>query len=714
MTLTMSTRGPGRNDPCPCGSGKRYKHCCGALGTAPATAATPAPATAPAAERAKASTTQQPELANLATEINLLLDRGQLEQALVSLQRLLEIEPRNAEALIASANARCTLGRAREAVPLYREALEIDPHRLEALNNLGNALQELGEHEQAAACYAQALEIKPDDPEIHCNLGNALRRLGRLDEAVTSAQRAIALEPRLSLAHNNLGLALAALGRREEAVASLRRAVQLNPHFPEALRNLASLLSDMGEYEEAVSLQSTALGLDPQSADGHCQLGLALCELGRLAEATASLRRALELRPDYPRAQLGLATALRLQWRAAEAEASARAVLAAHPDDVGALCLLGDLHVDRGDFPQAQELFQRAHALDANYAPVLGSIAAHRRMTADDGAWLQAAEALLAKPLPLVHEIGLRYALGKYHDDRHRYDEAFDEYRRANELSRRHEPAYDGTKLARHIDRIIAHCDGEFVRRSHGGASADLPVFVVGMPRSGTSLIEQILASHPEVEGVGEVRFWDGAYERFASAAGDARASVLADASRDYLGQLRTLGGSARRVVDKMPANFLYAGLIHAALPRARIIHMLRDPLDTCLSIYFQNFFRLQAYANDLHSLAHYYGEYQRIAAHWRAVLPPTAVLEVPYEALVEDQERWTRRILEFIGLPWDPQCLEFHRTDRVVITASRWQVRQTISAGSIGRWRNYERFLAPLRPLASLAGRGGRGSAAG
>jgi tetratricopeptide (TPR) repeat protein len=700
---------PGRNDPCPCGSGKRYKHCCGALAGA-SEAPTPAAATR--------QPDPQPGQASLAALINSLLDRGQLEEALVALRRLLDIEPGNVRALIACGNTLCALGRARDSLPLYTRALEIEPRGLEARNNLGNAFQDLGEHEQAVAWYRQALELRADDPDIHCNLGNALRRLGRLDEAVACARRAIALDPSLSLAHNNLGLALAALGRREEAVASLRRAVQLNSRFPEALRNLANLLSDMGEFEEAVSLHRTALGLDPQSADGHYQLGNALSELGRFAEATASFRLALELRPDDARAQLGLATALRLQWRAAEAEASARAVLAAHPDDVAALHLLGDLHVDRGDFARAQELFDRARTLDANYAPVLCSIAAHRRMTADDDAWVQAVEALLAKPLPLAHEIGLRYALGKCHDDLRRYDEAFGEYRRANELSRRHEPAYDAARLAQHIDNIIGHCDGELVRRTHGGASAaDLPVFVIGMPRSGTSLIEQILASHPDVCGVGEVRFWDRVYESFARAAGDEGASALAGASRDYLEQLKTLAGPARRVVDKMPANFLYAGLIHAALPRARIIHVQRDPLDTCLSIYFQNFFRLQPYANDLASLAHYYGQYRRIAAHWRAVLPATTLLEVPYEALIENQEHWTRRILEFIGLPWDPRCLDFHRTDRVVITASRWQVRQRISNRSIGRWRNYERYLEPLLPLAKLArsgGTAGRGGAAG
>ena len=178
---------------------------------------------------------------------------------------------------------------------------------------------------------------------------------------------------------------------------------------------------------------------------------------------------------------------------------------------------------------------------------------------------------------------------------------------------------------------------------------------------------------------------------------------MLASLARDYLLRVGAQAGGALRVTDKMPANFLYAGLIHAALPRARIIHMQRHPLDTCLSIYFQNFFNVSAYTNDLDSVAHYYGQYLRVMAHWRGTLPAGALLEVPYEALVADPEGWTRRMLDFIGLPWDPRCLDFQETDRVVITASKWQVRQRITSSSVGRWRNYEQHLAPLRHLAEL-----------
>jgi len=246
------------------------------------------------------------------------------------------------------------------------------------------------------------------------------------------------------------------------------------------------------------------------------------------------------------------------------------------------------------------------------------------------------------------------------------------------------------------------HCfDAAFVRDPpNHGSSSELPVLIVGMPRSGTSLTEQILASHPAVFGAGEVPFWDGAFNVYQKAAlsGPVDPTLLPGMAAAYLERFAAASAGVLRVVDKLPGNFLYAGMIHSAFPRARIIHMQRHPLDTCLSIYFQNFFGMGPYANDLDNLAHYYGEYLRITNHWRTVLPATALLEVPYEALIEDQEGWSRKMLEFIGLPWDPKCLDFHQTERAVITASKWQVRQRIHSASAGRWRHYEKFVGPLR----------------
>jgi tetratricopeptide (TPR) repeat protein len=616
----------------------------------------------------------------------------------------LAVEPDDADTIVDAANAMRGLGRAGEAVPLYQRALLLSPKLVEAQNNLGNAFLELRRYDDAARCYRHALGLKPRDAQIVCNLSNALRQLGRLDEARAAGEQAIALDPGLSVAHNNLGLALAGLGRREEAVAGYRQALQLNPAYVEALNNLGNVLRDLGKRRDAVPVYTRAVELDSGRAESHCNLGNVLFELRQIDEAVASYRQALALQPDYAPAHLGLAFVLRQQHRPSDAEVSCQAALSINPNYVEALSFLGELRTDRGQFSEAEKLFQRAIEIDPDFSFAFASIATHRRMSVEDTKWLQGAEALAAKQLPLGNQISLRYALGKYFDDVRQYDAAFSQYRQANELTRLHGVRYNREKLTRRIDQSISRFDAAFVRACHEGASScEVPVFVAGMPRSGTSLTEQILASHPAVFGGGEVTFWNAAYDAYRDAelAGKSGASLIPGMARDYLNHLASLSGGAARVVDKMPANFMYAGLIHAAFPRARIIHMRRHPFDTCLSIYFQNFFNIGAYANDLGDLAHYYSEYVRITDHWRAVLPATAWLEVPYEALIADQESWTRRMLEFIGVSWDPKCLEFHRTERAVITASRWQVRQKISTVSAGRWRNYEKYVAPLRHLA-------------
>ena len=316
-----------------------------------------------------------------------------------------------------------------------------------------------------------------------------------------------------------------------------------------------------------------------------------------------------------------------------------------------------------------------------------------------------ACRALLGRTLPLNDEIDLRYALGKYFDDIGSFEEAFGQYRRRTSSASAIGPSYDGAEALPSASGGSCACATRpsSARPRAYASDSELPVFIIGMPRSGTSLAEQILASHPAVLGAGEIRFWDKAFETLEAAA---RAPAeLAEprcrrVARAYLERLRRAAARRQlRIIDKMPANFLYAGLIHAAFPRARIIHMRRHPLDTCLSIYFQNFFNVGPYANDLKSLAHYYGEYLRICDYWRRVLPATSFLEVPYEALIEDQEGWSRRMVEFLGLPWDPRCLEFHKTERVVITASRWQVRQKPE-------RRLDRALAQLREAPRAAAR--------
>jgi tetratricopeptide (TPR) repeat protein len=753
---------PGRNDPCPCGSGRKFKHCCGQVSQAPATTLAPAASAAPEAlpgaeigalvglvdrnrlqdaeHRAVALLGRHPNAAMLWKILSVALmrqgkdalqallrtaelmphdaeahgnlgvflcDRQQWAQGLTSLRRALEIQPHNEQLLIDAANASRALGQARESIAFYQQALQINPRSVEAHNNLGNAFLQLGECEDAQRSYRRALELSPDNAEIHCNLANAQRQLGMLDDAMASSRRAIALDPTLSVAHNNLGLVLAGLGRRTEAVTSYRQALKLNPGYVEALSNLGAVLPELGQRREAISLFARAIELDPKRAETHVNLGNLMFEFRRVEDAEASYRRALTLEPRNAPAHAGLGASLRMQGRAADAEASCRAALDIEPGSVAALSLLGELRADRGQFAEAEAFLRRALAIDPGYPFAYFSIATNRKMTRDETAWLSGVEALLGKPLALRHEISLRYALGKYYDDTKQYDDAFGNYRLANELTKRYGVQYDRSALTARVDRIIESFDAAKMRelQAHGSLS-ERPVFIVGMPRSGTSLSEQILASHPNVFGAGELAFWQNALHAYETAAvgGQAAASLIPGMASDYLGRLAQLSGQALRVVDKMPQNFMAVGLIHAVFPRARIIHLLRHPIDTCLSIYFHYFSHLHPYANEFDNLAHYYREYLRISDHWRSVLPAGALLEVPYEALVEDQEQWSRRMLEFVGLPWDPSCLNFHQTDRVVITLSKWQVRQKINTVSAGRWRHYEKYVGPLLPLIELA----------
>jgi tetratricopeptide (TPR) repeat protein len=678
----------GRNDPCPCGSGRKYKRCCGLAGLEAARLA--------AGARARDAELQPRDIGSLVA----LANTGAHAAAERGARELLSKHPR--AGILWKVLSVALLRQGKAALPELHQAALLLPEDAEVHGNLGAALCDLGRWTEALSSLRRALAIEPGNLQATADAGNAFFRSGRAEEAMGCYRRVLELDPRSADAHNNLGLCLASLGRREEAVAKYEQALALEPRHAEALDNLGMAWRELGERRRAEALHRRALEIDPRRARSHYGIGSAQLERGRVEEAAASFQRVLDLEPAHVAAHLGLAAALRQQRRVVEAQAICERALALAPRSAEAVWLLGELRGDLGAFPEAQALYRRAIEIDPSFPSAFSSMALQRKMTAADAPWQTGVESLLAKGLPLAHAIGLRYALGKYFDDLGRHDDAFRHYRMANELTKRYGAVYDGEKLTRRIDKLIATFGARFMSTPPRASLSEKPVFVLGMPRSGTSLAEQILASHPAVFGAGEISFWDdafGAYDPHGWA-GEDGAKALSAIADEYLARTAQAPAGALRVVDKMPANFLYAGLIHAVFPRARIIHLRRHPIDTCLSIYFQNFLNAAAFCNDLEYLAHYYREYVRITDHWRAVLPATTFLEVPYEDLVADQERWTRRMLEFIDLPWEPRCLEFHRAERVVITASKWQVRQRINAASVGRWRNYQRYVGPLEAL--------------
>jgi len=692
----------GRNNPCPCGSGRKYKECCGRI-LYGAASGPPAHGEAPAS----AQNSEAPTDEVTAVQLNQLV-------ALINAARYAELESKARELLNLHPNAAVVwqlLGLAltkqgKDALQALKMAAQLLPNDAGVHNNLGNALARLGQLHEAVESYRRALLLSPDFAEAHNNLGHAMLDLGQPDSAAASCRRAIVLKPRYAEAYDTLGSALLKLGRSDDAAASYRRALEIAPGFLETHNNLGLALLELGRVDDALATYRRALEMNPEFAEAHNNLGNALRGLGKLDDAVASYRRALEIRPNFADAHCNLGIALRLQGRTEEAQASCRRALEIDPQSAAAFAVLADSSADRGQFAEAEDLFKRAISIEPESPEAWAGIVHLRKMTPSDAVWLAQAQRIAGGPLPIGREIPLRYAIGKYFDDVKDFEQAFVNFQRANELTKLRRAQHDRRQLTEVVDRITQSDSPIWLRetRTHALESAR-PVFIVGMLRSGTTLAEQILASHPDVFAAGELTYWNTASAAYRSSALEAPASgtLLRKLAGGYLRLLEDLSVDAPRVVDKMPTNFAFLGLIHAALPNARIIHMRRNPIDTCLSIYFQHFEAAVSYANDLEDLAHYYAEYLRIMKHWRLVLPKDAILDVPYEGLVSDQEAWSRKLLEFIGLPWDPRCLDFHRTHRTVITASKWQVRQRITGASVQRWRNYEKFLGPLLRLTDL-----------
>jgi tetratricopeptide (TPR) repeat protein len=662
-----------------------------------------------AAESFERATALSPELADAHNDLGeVLLRLGRVADAIASCQRALALRPQFAAALGNLANAERARGELAAAITGYRRVIALEPGLAQAHRNLGSALLEAGEREAGIHSLQRAIELHPEFDGAVTQLAQALSAAGRGAEAIPHYERLLARDPSDG-ALDEFATLLAGLGRYEASARCYRDLLERTRGNARLHANLAHVLHCLGDFRAAIEHCGRAIELEPRLPEAHLHLGNSLLALNALHEADAAYRAGLEIAPDHAALHTAHAMVERALGLLAHAQASARRAFALRPDAADTLALLGSLAIDHGRFDEAEDWLRRALAIDPGLPEALASLTTLRKMSPADAPWRDAAERALARGLAVAHAINLHHALGKYYDDVDDHDAAFRHHRTGNEIARRSRLRYGRAEMTQRVTQTLAAFDRDALAALAGPGSAELaserPVFVVGMPRSGTSLTEQILASHPQVHGAGELLYWIFAAdaERAANPEQRAvnpeqRAAMIAELGRAYLEGLATQAPEASRVVDKLPVNFRNAGLIHAALPGARFIHLERNALDTCLSIYFQGFSAAHPYATDFGDLAHYYHEYRRLMAHWRSVLPPQTLLEVRYEDLVEDPEGWTRRMLAHIGLPWDPRCLEFHRTERPVLTASNWQVRQPIGKGSVGRWRRYDKFIGPLR----------------
>lgn len=633
---------------------------------------------------------------------NALRQTGATERAMESLREAVALDPRNA---LAEYNLAATLqdaGHREEAVSCYRHAVALQPGFAEAQNSLGLVLRTLGRTQEAEQSFRAALTANPDYALAHYDLAITLSDQGRFEEALTDYREAIRLTPESAEACNDMGIALQNLNRLDEALSSFRHALTVAPAFAAAHNNLGNLLHMLGKFEAAIAANRHALEIDSSIAEFHNNLGNVLRSLNDFDNAKACFLRAIELKPEFALARLSLAIMLKYEEHDA-AEYHCRHVVEIDPGMTEAWMFLAELLADKGEFHAAEFMLQRAICLVPDSPEAWAALAGLRKMTESDAGWLAEAERIANSALTARKETYLRYALGKYYDDVHDYKRAFPNYHRANELTKSINLPHDRQGETAQASRAIATFDQAWLERmrAHGNTSVR-PVFIVGMPRSGTTLAEQIIAAHPMACGVGELSYWQNASAILTGKilSNQLKSDELSGFADGYLKLLASKNASAERVVDKMPSNFQCLGLIHAAFPHARIIHMQRNPIDTCLSIYFQHFESYISYANDLDDLAHCYREYQRLMQHWNAALPPATILTIPYEQLVADPEHWVRTMLDFVDLPWDPRCLEFHQRTGSVGTTSKWQVRQKINRTSVERWRHYADHVAPLLSL--------------
>ena len=652
-----------------------------------------------AAQRAAGSADAQVRVGVILATLN----RPQL--ALAYYQAALALEADHVDAHQHLANALLALERPQEAIAHYQAILSRDPNHSGAHNNIGVAYQTTGELQSAVAHFQRALAIKPDLAEAHGSLGNALRTLNRPHEAVLEYKHALAIRPGSADLHNNLAGVLQSLGRVPEAITHYRQALKLKPDYAEAQFNLGNAFDALGRSEEAIARYEAALALRPDLSGTHNNLATVLHKLGRSDEAIAHYRRALEVKPDYAEAHRNLGNVLLALDRNEEAIAHYQQSLLTAPAQAEVYNNIGSAHHVLGRFEDAYRAYEQASALAPRKAAILLNLAGLKPFATASDPRLLALEALLepGPPLDADDEIAMHFALGKAYADLDLHERAFRHWVTGNALKRRR-VMYDEADTLRTFARIRTVFDGALFAEP-GGDPSEVPIFVVGMPRSGTTLIEQILASHSKVFGAGEREDFRALVSTLAGPKGAKFPQAVSTLSPDgqrhlgarYLERIRAAAPTAARIVDKMPLNFLYLGLIHLALPRARIIHVRRDPVDTCCSCFSLLFTGNLAFTYELGELGRYYRGYETLMAHWRAVLPKGAMLELAYEDVVDDLEGQSRAILAHCGLEWEDACLTFHQTDRTVQTASVTQVRRPIYRSSVGRSRRYRPLIGPL-----------------
>lgn len=558
-----------------------------------------------------------------------------------------------------------------EALDLYQKICSLDPKDGEAWFMAGTLYGRLGRLAEAEAALRRAVALQPKFAQAYLNLGQALELQGKFAEAEDAFGRAVSLKPELADGHDALGRLCQLRGDARTAVAHHQKAIELNPARLPPYLSLARAQHQLGALEAAADNIEHVLRQDADNAEAYYDLAGVRVTQGRFDDALFCIRRSRRLRPDY-----------------VDAQAVEAYILDQKRDYQAALECIQPLLDRYLEFPVVALVYAKLCHESGDY----------------EGAVSRLETLLSVEGLTDDLQSKIHFHLGELYDKRGEFAKAFEHFRDGNVLKH---AQFNGSAWKKRITEIMAVFNRDaLARASRAGNCSERPIFIVGMPRSGTTLVEQMLSMLPGVAAAGELpdiaQLNDALWAMLGSTSPANNITQLTreqcdELAQRYLNMLDARFPRAARVTDKMPQNFLHLGLIALLFPMAKVIHCLRDPFDTCLSCYFQDFTGDHPYAYDLADLGFYYRQYQRLMAHWHKVLD-LPIFDIHYEDLVREPQTAGRALVEFCGMQWDERCLEFYKSEHLAATASAQQVRQPIYTGSMGRWQHYADQLGPLK----------------
>lgn len=594
------------------------------------------------------------------------------------------------------------------AATALRRAIAIDPKSAQAQNNLGIVYYDQHDYEKAAEHYRKAIETDDSYAEAHNNMGNAQRALGDTDAALSEYERAIELRENYAEAYNNMGTALRDQQKLEEAEFSYRRALQIRPNYIEAASNLSTLLMQQKRYDDALRILGDILKLQPKHVPTLVCVARAQLMRGAHSTAERAAKMALEEDSESAEAYTILGQINHELDRYDESLLNYDKALGIKPESLETLNFYGIALKSLGRMDDARAMFAKALELQPDAIGAYSNIVDLENFSKDDRLF-NAMIGILQKAKDPNEEryMALHFALGKAYDDMKEYPKSLEHYSIGAKLKRAI-LKYDEADVFDFFDSIRRTFSEEyFGNRPYEGLSTSLPIFIVGMPRSGSTLTEQIISSHPDVYGAGEIKLLSQCLTnlrqrypnlpRYPQMATAMKSHQWISVANAYLNELTSMSSTALRITDKLLTNYYFVGFINTLFPNAKIIHTMRNPVDTCLSAYSKLFKDDMPHSYDLAEIGRYYKKYEELMAHWRRVLPAGTMLDVQYENVVADAETNARKIIEFCGLTWDDACLNFHKSDRPVKTASVSQVRKPIYGSSVNRWERYGDGLKPL-----------------